>query len=820
MDPDPDPDRTTHSVTTGQNRPSTAAGAGRTVGRVPRRGPDGGIHGEARETSSPAPSGPVDMQTTHSDTRDFIVMSGPDGPRLPQLPALDGVRGVAVAAVVLFHCGFEVMVGGFLGVSTFFTLSGFLITSLLLNESRRTGTVAVRQFWSRRFRRLLPASLVTLALVATLFAWFVATVEQRASLGGDVVASLFDVANWHFILQGSTYADLFAAPSPVLHFWSLAIEEQFYVVFPVVLLALWRVTRGRRGTLAVVLGGLAALSAALPLLFTMSDDRVYYGTDTRAAELLLGGVLAVALSYEPLRWRMALERHWRRWLSVAATLCLAVQAWWWFSLDQASPWLYRGGFAVYALMTCVVIAAVAVPRGPLASGFTAAPLRWLGLRSYAIYLAHWPIFLAVRQTLPDWSRPAQAVLGISASLLLAEISYRLLEQPIRLGRWPTRQWSVRIGGAAVLVVALLALVPMGGAEDLRTSSRIDFESAADELNNSSASADGALERSEVPTTVAAPDATVTTTTFPVEVPPLPRIESFGDSTALQTALALRDFRASMGIEERLGGSVALGCPLPRFEALQLARVEVVKEKCTDWPQRFTETLQADPADIAQLVTGTWDVSDARLPGASGFAGVGDPAVDDFVRGEYLLAVDTLAAQGALVVMVLWPEAGTWAADGQSAAVRRRLDPARTARLHEIQREVAALRPDTVRVIDFAGWFGDRAQDRALRSDGVHVEEPEMLQIYQEWLGGETDRIWAEWWQANRSQRAVAAAAAAAAATAAAAPTTTAPAENAPGATVPGPDPATVYVPPGTELPQVLDGMSAPQVEASTAPPPP
>jgi hypothetical protein len=325
---------------------------------------------------------------------------------------------------------------------------------------------------------------------------------------------------------------------------------------------------------------------------------------------------------------------------------------------------------------------------------------------------------------------------------------------------------------------------MRATGDLGESSRIDFESAADELNNSSAQADASasapVQAGATSPSTSAADATAPTTTIPVEVPPLPRIESFGDSTALLTALALRDFRASLGIEERLGGSVALGCPLPRFEALQFARVETVKGKCTDWPTRFTETLQADPAHIAQLVTGTWDVSDAKLPGASGFAGVGDPAVDDFVRSEYLLAVDTLSAQGALVIMVLWPEAGSWAAEGQSDAVRRRLDPARTARLHEIQREVAAQRPATVRVIDFAGWFGERAQDRSLRSDGVHVEEPEMLQIYQEWLGAETDRVWAEWWQANRSQRAIAAVTAAAAA----APTTTAPTTTAPTTTAP------------------------------------
>ncbi|MSY22851.1 MAG: acyltransferase family protein, partial [Actinobacteria bacterium] len=246
------------------------------------------------------------MHSTRSDTRDFILMAGPDGPRLPAVPALDGLRGLAVAAVVLYHAEFKVMIGGYLGVSTFFTLSGFLITTLLINESARNGSVALGAFWGRRFRRLLPASLATLALVATLFAWLVATADQRATMQGDIIASVFDVANWHFIFQGASYGDLFVAPSPVLHFWSLAIEEQFYLVFPVLLVLLWRVSKARLRVIGLTLGALALCSAALPWIFTMSKDRIYFGTDTRAAELLLGGVLAVVLSREPVRRKLAL----------------------------------------------------------------------------------------------------------------------------------------------------------------------------------------------------------------------------------------------------------------------------------------------------------------------------------------------------------------------------------------------------------------------------------------------------------------------------------------------------------------------------------
>jgi peptidoglycan/LPS O-acetylase OafA/YrhL len=185
-----------------------------------------------------------------------------DRARLPHHAGLDGIRGLAVVAVLAYHGGFGWARGGYIGVSVFFTLSGFLITTLLLAEHRRDGRVGLRAFWGRRFRRLLPAAVVALVGVC-LFSLTVATPGQRRGIHADVLAALAYVANWRFVFKDVSYGDLFDEPSPVLHFWSLAIEEQFYVFFPLLVVAVLAVGRGRRSVLA---GGLALLAGSVPVV--------------------------------------------------------------------------------------------------------------------------------------------------------------------------------------------------------------------------------------------------------------------------------------------------------------------------------------------------------------------------------------------------------------------------------------------------------------------------------------------------------------------------------------------------------------------------
>ncbi len=394
-------------------------------------------------------------------------------PSVRYLPALDGMRALAVAAVLLYHGDVSWIPGGFLGVEVFFVISGYLITSLLLAERQSTGGTAYLAFWARRARRLLPALFALLAVVSAV--WLITVPEEAARIRGDVVAALTYVTNWYQIVVRQSYFESIGRPSPLRHLWSLAVEEQFYLIWPIVLAGLSRLTRGRRGRLLVVIVALAAASAAWGIRLYhpgLDPSRVYYGTDTRAAGVLLGAALAVALPPWLMRARVHVGA--RAVFNVVGLVGLAGIGWMMLHANEFDPMLYQGGFVVLDLFAVAAIAAVAHPCATVWSGcWASGPLVWIGRRSYGIYLWHWPIFVLTRPGLDvTLSSGWLLALRLGLTLVAAEISYRLIELPVRqggLGRlWarrslpdgplPRRARRQVVGGVLVALALMATLV--------------------------------------------------------------------------------------------------------------------------------------------------------------------------------------------------------------------------------------------------------------------------------------------------------------------------------------------------------------------------
>ena len=606
-------------------------------------------------------------------------------------PALDGVRAVAVVGVLLYHAGLSWVTGGILGVDVFFVLSGYLITDLLLREWDRWGSIDLVTFYAHRARRLLPALCLVVAAVAV---WAV-TFGQSDRLGSyraDGIASLLYVANWRFVLSQQSYFDQFAEPSPFRHTWSLAIEEQYYLFFPLLLIGLLTLARGRRRGLVVgvTLAALAVLSAVeMVWLYHPGADpsRVYYGTDTRFFELMVGSVLAVVMLGRFARPAGAGSRQ-ARTAEVAGLLALTgVVAMMYATTDQ-QPFLFRGGFVLLCLVTALLLWSIEVaPGSPVARLLSTAPFVYVGRISYGLYLWHWPVYVAISPAHTSLQPgTALTLVRLAVSFGLAVASYVLVEHPIRTGALrrmrPPRGRVVAALGLPVALGVLLAGTAGATAPPIESTS--PFAPTSPQPGKTS-------------------------------------LLVVGDSVGFSLA---DSFPSADHPTYQVQSSTELGCGLAVQYLVFGSHQGTPNSACDSQLERWRTAVSHARPKAVVLSLGAWEVFDHVVDGR--VLSATSPEYAAYLRGRLETAGEILTADGAQLLIPTVPcyDQPSFRLNGIDDMAPYRNDPARARAINRVLHQYAQGKPG-VTIVDAASWLcpdGHYTPSRdgvRIRDDGVH-----------------------------------------------------------------------------------------------------
>jgi peptidoglycan/LPS O-acetylase OafA/YrhL len=615
--------------------------------------------------------------------------------------ALDGIRAFAVMAVLLYHFGISWLGGGLLGVDVFFVLSGFLITSLLCREFAGTRTIRLGHFWANRARRLLPALFVLILGIAAYVRLFAGSVDV-SSIRSDAIATLAYGANWHFVLSDQGYFAQAAAPSPLLHTWSLAVEEQYYLIWPLIALVVakkWG-TRAVALTAGVGAAGSALLMASL-LAAGVSIDRLYYGTDTRAQALLIGSFLGAVGAQQgnqfqiiPSKWR---DRG-RRWWTTLGLVGAASLLWMWHTLNGQSAFLYRGGFLLVALAAgAVIVSCVTYPNSILPRLLSLRAFVFTGRISYGLYLYHWPLYLAISHAHTGLIGPSLLVVRLAATFTIAWLSFRYLEEPIRRGQFfRGRNGLVGSGIAAVATTTILLAATVAPAVAAAPSYSGDALSPT--------------ERSQLALRSAF-------TSNPL------RFLMIGDSIALTLGVGLNTQSIHRyGVKVFDGGF--LGCDLDNVPVRLGGQVVPPNSACIRWRTIFPAAIDRFHPNVVGVLLGRWQVSDHLHKGH--WVRVGDQSWDVHLIAELDELVRILAADGAQVVLFTMPfiQLPEEAPNGTPFS---ETDPTRVIEFNRLLVNVADQNRGTVTLIDLnklldpSGHYQSVVNGVTVRwTDGVHI----------------------------------------------------------------------------------------------------
>jgi peptidoglycan/LPS O-acetylase OafA/YrhL len=634
------------------------------------------------------------------------------GARSKNIPALDGIRAVAVGLVLAEHGGIPGVSGGFLGVDVFFVLSGFLITSLLVDELGRSGRIAMADFWIRRARRLLPALIAMVLAVVAAHSLF--SSEATATLRNDAVAAFFWMANWAFVAQNTDYFSQGSPPSPLQHTWSLGVEEQYYLLWPLLVLAVAALIGARARWAVFALAALGVVGSATAAILMAPDvNRVYFGTDTRVQALLVGAAAAALLVRD---WSVLtaggtlIGTRWRRWvacgLSIVGLAALGVLT----HYATGSAREFRLGLLIaVALAAVLVVAPVALdPGSPVARALGWPPLVGLGAISYGVYLWHWPIFLALNGERTGWSGWSLFALRCAATIAVATASWWLLEQPVRRWRPVIVPMLPLAGATAATAAAVTMLVLPVSAKPNDGPLGPGVDSAA-------------LVSPEVPVEVKSPPGQL--------APGTKRVAVFGDSVAWTM---MRYLPPTPGLS--FTNYTTIGCGIARGGPYRYAG-ETLPQKleCDDWPSRWSQRINHDLPDTVLLIIGRWEVVD-RLS-AGHWTHIGDDAYDAYLRDELQRALGILTSTGARVIVTTEPY--NRRGERSDGSLYPEDQPSRADRWNTLVRSVIGKRPD-VTVLDLNkklcpdGYYTNKVDGIKMRIDGVHPT-PEAVKWLTPWL---------------------------------------------------------------------------------------
>jgi peptidoglycan/LPS O-acetylase OafA/YrhL len=632
-----------------------------------------------------------------------------------RVPALDGLRAVGLLLIMGFHFGVHGMSGGFVGVDVFYVLSGYLITGLLLGEWARAARIRLGAFWLRRARRLLPALLVVLVVV-TLVVRFSFPAGLYPNLRMADLSALFYFSNWWQIAASGNYFVATGAVSPLTHTWSLAVEEQFYLVWPLVVVAVLHLgrkfDRGIELLLGVSVVGVVASATEMALLYHPRADttRLYFGTDTHAQSILVGAVLACVLTL--VQRRRGAEGMAPTAASTPARVALTVVGLAGFAgtlvltytLTGTAAIAYRGGFLLSALSAAaIILGAVCVARGPIARVLSVRPMVWMGTVSYGAYLWHFPVFIELDAGRTGLTGLPLLTLRVAATFVLAGLSYYLVERPVMEGTlWQSLRGAVP---SVVAVAATVGVVVVGTAAPI------------------SAAAPVRPTRATHPTSTLPPavhDRLESVGAFsghPV------RFLMIGDSLAITASVGLAAGSVP-GYGVQVIDEGVFGCDYDTSPAYDAGTRTIPYNSCLQWRTLYAGDIAANHPDVVGLLTGRWTIADRVVDGTT--VHVGDPSFDDHVVTEYRAIVAFLASQGVKVVLFNLPyfDPPQEAADG---SVFPEDQPDRVTAFNRDLARVAALERGRVTLVDLNavlcphGRFQTVVDGVVARwPDGVHV----------------------------------------------------------------------------------------------------